>query len=117
MDGKQMAKAKAIYQEILQRDPKSADAIQNLGLIYEEEGQWEEALATWRKFSRGLETGSYYWFESKYRTATVLNHLGKGDEACKIITMLHVLHPDLRDEEFKQKFTKLQGEVCRKEVN
>lgn len=117
MDGKQMAKAKAIYQEILQRDPKSADAIQNLGLIYEEEGQWEEALATWRKFSRGLETGSYYWFESKYRTAKVLNQLGKGDEACKIITMLHVLHPKLRDEEFKKKLTKLQGEVCRKEVN
>jgi hypothetical protein len=31
--------------------------------------------------------------------------------------MLHVLHPKLRDEEFKKKLTKLQGEVCRKEVN
>ena len=116
-DGKQTAKAKTIYQEILERDPTSADAIQNLGLIYEEEGQWEEALATWRKFSRGLETGSYYWFESKYRTAKVLNQLGKKEEACEIITVIHVLHPELRDEEFKKKFTKLQGEVCRKEVN
>ncbi|MBW1839417.1 MAG: tetratricopeptide repeat protein, partial [Deltaproteobacteria bacterium] len=117
MDEKQMAKAKTIYQKILKRDPMSADAIQNLGLIYEAEGKWEAALATWRKFSRGLETGSYYWFESKYRTAKVLNQLGKREEACKNITMIYVLHPKLRDEEFKKKFTKLQGEVCRKEVN
>lgn len=116
MDEKQIAKAKAIYQEILKRDPKSADAIYNLGLIYENEGKWEEALATWRKFSRGLETGSYYWFESKYKTAKVLNQLGRGDEACKIITVIHVLHPDLRDESFKEKFIKLQKEVCGKEL-
>jgi len=116
MDEKQMAKAKAIYQEQLKKDPQSADAIYNLGLIYEKEGQWGEALTTWRKFSTGLKTGSHYWFESRYHTAKVLSQLGKGDEACEIITMIQVLHPELRDETFKKKFIKLQREVCEEGV-
>ena len=115
-DENQIAEAKTIYLERLKRDSRSADAIYNLGLIYEKEGNWDEALATWRKFSKGLKTGSYYWFESRYRTAKVLNQQGKGDEACKIITMIHVLHPELRDESFKKKFMKLQKEVCEERV-
>ena len=114
-DENQTAEAKAIYMEILKRDHRSADAMYNLGLIYDKEGNWEEALATWRKFSKGLKTGSYYWFESRYRTAKVLNQLDRRDEACEITTMLHVLHPELRDERFKKKFMELQKEVCGKE--
>lgn len=116
-DENQIASAKALYQEQLKRDSQSADAIYNLGLIYEKEGQWKDALTTWKKFSRGLKTGSYYWFESRYHTAKVLNQLGKGNEACEIITMIQVLHPELRDEQFKEKFMKLQKEVCGKGLN
>ena len=115
-DENQIATARAIYQEQLKRDPQSADAIYNLGLIYEKEGQWKEALTTWRTFSSGLKVGSYYWFESRYHTAKVLNQLGKGNEACEIITMIQVLHPKLRDEKFKKKFMKLQREVCEEGV-
>jgi tetratricopeptide (TPR) repeat protein len=114
-DENQIAEAKVIYKEMLKRDPLSADAMYNLGLIYEKEGNWEEAIATWRKFSKGLKTGSYYWFESRYRTAKVLNQLDRRDESCEITTMIHVLHPELRDESFKKKFMELQKEVCGKE--
>jgi len=113
-DGNQTAKAKMIYQEKLKSDPLSAAAIYNLGLIYEKEGLWEEALDMWGKYAQGLKTDSNEWFEARYRTAKVLNQLGKADEACEIITMTQVLHPTLRDEAMKEKFTKLQKEVCRK---
>jgi tetratricopeptide (TPR) repeat protein len=89
----------------------------NLGLLYEKEEKWEEALAAWRKFSKGFKTGSHYWFESRYHTAKVLNHLGQRDKACEITTMIEVLHPDLRDEKFREKFTALHSEVCAKAVN
>jgi len=115
-DENQIAEAKAIYKEILKGDPRSADAMYNLGLIYEKEGNWEEALETWRTFSKGLKTGSYYWFESRYKTAKVLNQLDRRDESCEITTMIHVLHPELRDESFKKKFMELQKEVCGKDV-
>ena len=68
-DENQIAEAKALYQQQLQRDPDSADAMYNLGLLYEKEEKWEEALAAWRKFSKGFKTGSHYWFESRYHTA------------------------------------------------
>jgi tetratricopeptide (TPR) repeat protein len=116
-DENQIAAAKALYQQQLQRDPDSADAMYNLGLLYEKEEKWEEALAAWKKFSKGFKTGSHYWFESRYHTAKVLNHLGQRDKACEITTMIEVLHPDLRDEKFREKFTALHSEVCAKAVN
>lgn len=115
MDENQTAKAKAIYQETLQKGPTSADAIYNLGLIYERENQWGDALATWRTFSKGLKPGSYYWFESRYHTAQALSRLGKNVEACEIATVIQVLYPELRDELFKQQLMKLQKDVCEKD--
>ena len=111
-DENQLAQAKAIYQDQLKRNPNSADAMYNLGLLQEQEEQWEEALATWRKFSEGFKTGSHYWFESRYHIAKVLNKLGKRDKACEITTMIEVLHPTLRDEQFREKFILLHGDVC-----
>jgi tetratricopeptide (TPR) repeat protein len=116
-DENQIASAKALYQQQLQKDPNSADAMYNLGLLYEKEEKWDDALATWRKFSKGFKTGSHYWFESRYHTARVLNHLGQRDKACEITTMIEVLHPELRDEQFKEKFTALHNEVCAKAIN
>ena len=113
-DENQTAEAKALYQQQLQRDPESADAMYNLGVLYEKEEKWEEALAAWRKFSKGFKTGSHYWFESRYHTAKVLNRLGQRDKACEITTMIEVLHPELRDEQFKEKFTALHSDVCAK---
>ncbi len=112
-DENQTAQAKALYQDQLKRNPDSADAMYNLGLLYEQAEQWEEALSTWRKFSGGFKTGSHYWFESRYHTAKVLNKLGKPDKACEITTMIEVLHPNLRDEQFRKKFIVLHRTVCR----
>lgn len=111
-DENQAAAAKAVYREQLQRDPSSADALYNLGLLHEREESWDEALALWRRFSQGLKTGSHYWFESRYHMAKALHHLGESDRACEITTMIEVLHPGLRDGEFKAKFTVLHEEVC-----
>jgi tetratricopeptide (TPR) repeat protein len=111
-DENKTAQAKALYQDQLKRDPDSADAMYNLGLLYEQEEQWEEALATWKNFSGGFKTGSHYWFESRFHTAKVLNKLGKRDKACEITTMIEILHPNLRDEQFKKKFLVLHNDVC-----
>ncbi len=112
LDENQLEKGEKIYREKLNRDPLSADAIYNLGLIQEKQGKWEEALASWKKFSRGLKTGSYYWFESRYRTAVVLDQIGKRDKACEVITVMQVLHPELRDKKFREKFIQLQKDIC-----
>jgi tetratricopeptide (TPR) repeat protein len=112
LDQQKTGDAKNMIQEVLRRDPLSADAIYILAHIHEQEGGWEEALATWRTFSDGLPVGSRHWFEARYGIAKALRRLGRIDQACSIISMTRVLHPDLRDEQFKEKFLKLQREIC-----
>jgi len=104
--------AKKIYLDNLKQNPDSADAIYNLGLISEQQGQWEEALKTWRKFSDGVKNGSHYWYESRYHTAKALYKLGQIKNACEILSMTIILHPELRDNEFKIEFMKLKNNIC-----
>jgi len=104
--------SKKIYQKNLEQNPESADAVYHLGLISEKEGQWKEALKTWRKFSTGVKNGSHYWFESRYHTAKALYKLGQTKAACEILSMTIILHPKLRDEEFKTEFMKLKNNIC-----
>ena len=105
-------KQKKIYLDNLEQNPESADAIYNLGLISEKEDNWEDALKTWRRFSDGVKNGSHYWFESRYHTAKALYNLGQTENACEILNMTIVLHPELRDNAFKTEFMKLKNDIC-----
>lgn len=105
-----------LYREVLSENPRSADAVFNLGAAYEKLGEWEKALSCWRRFSEGVKAGTAYWYESRYRTATALIELGKRDKACTIAKMTRVLHPDFDDDELEKKFDDLSNEVCPKET-
>jgi hypothetical protein len=114
IDTGQLARAKQLYQDKLLRDPSSADAVSSLGLIYEKESRWEEALGMWRIFGQGMQQGSHHWFEARYRTARCMGMLGRHKEGCEVLTITEVLHPGLRDDDYKQRFLLLQKELCAK---
>jgi TolA-binding protein len=113
-DTGQLGRARQLYQDRLNRDPTSADAVSGLGLIFEQEHRWDDALAMWRRFGQGMQQGSYHWFEARYRTARCLGMIGKPAEGCQVLTTTEVLHPALRDEDYKQRFLVLQKELCGK---
>ena len=106
--------AERLYQDILKRNSLSADALYSLGLLYEKKEQWDAALATWRRFSDGVKTGTYHWYESRYKTAQAHIKLGNVKKACEIITITLVLHPDIGDAEMADKFQKLKTDNCEK---
>ena len=108
----QLDKAEALYIDILKKNSLSADAVYNLGLLYEKQEKWQEALDTWRKFSDGVKSGTYHWFESRYRTALAQIHLGNNPKACEILTVTMVLHPDLGSEELAKKYVDLKSKTC-----
>jgi tetratricopeptide (TPR) repeat protein len=116
MEEKRMDRAAELFTDILLRDSQSADAVYGLGLIYERRGQWQKALETWRKFSDGVEAGTYHWFQSRYRTAIALYQLGKKERACAVTTMTLVLHPNFDDDELKKKFLDFKFERCKGEA-
>lgn len=108
----QKERAGQIYEELLKRTPDSAEALYQLGRIYEGQGRWDAALEVWRKYTNGVESGSEPWFESRYRIAMAHNHMGRAKEACEVITMIRVLHPDVKNPELNAKLLNLEKEVC-----
>jgi tetratricopeptide (TPR) repeat protein len=113
----QLAEAIGVYEQILQRNPRSADAMLALGSLYRETGQWERALETWRRFSDGVELGTHHWFVSRYETANALEQLGMLDRACAVAQMTLVLHPDLGDDELANEFVEIRSRTCTEETS
>ena len=111
----ELDKAEGLYINILRKNSLSADAVYNLGLLYEKQEKWEKALNTWRKFSDGVKSGTYHWFESRYRTAVSLTKLEDNKKACDILTITMVLHPDLGSEALTKKYMDLKTAICPKE--
>jgi tetratricopeptide (TPR) repeat protein len=116
MEENRIDRAAELYTAALGRNPQSADAVYGLGLIYERQGKWREALRTWRKFSDGVEAGTYHWFQSRYRTAVALHKLGETERACTVTTMTRVLHPDFGDNELERKYLELESKLCKGET-
>jgi tetratricopeptide (TPR) repeat protein len=108
--------AAELFSNVLRRNPESADAVYGLGLIYEQQAQWRQALEIWRKFSDGVEAGTYHWFQSRYRTAVALHQLGETGKACTVVTMTRVLHPDFGDDELEMKFSEMESRLCKEET-
>ncbi len=107
-----LSEAKPILQAILSEHPQSGDALYNLGLICEAERDWPQALELWRTLADGVKTGSFNWYEARYHLAIALSSLEQREHACTIMTMTHVLHPELRDKQFREKFIQLKNTVC-----
>jgi tetratricopeptide (TPR) repeat protein len=107
-------RAGQVYEEVLQRTPDSAEALYQLGKIYEGQGQWDAALEVLRKYAKGIEAGSQAWLDSRYRIAVAHSKMGRDSEACEVITMIHVLHPEAGDEALRKKIFELGEAVCEK---
>ena len=116
IDQDKLGKAERVYQDILKRNSLSADAVYNLGNLYEKKKDWEKALDTWRTFSDGVQTGTYHWFEARYKTAFALNKLGDVTKACDVLNITLVLHPDLGSDEMKSKYQTLRKNICKEEL-
>jgi tetratricopeptide (TPR) repeat protein len=112
-----LAEAIGMYEQILQRNPRSADAMHALGLLYGETGQWQLALETWRRFSDGVQLGTHHWFVSRFETAKALERLGMLDRACTVAKMTLVLHPDLGDDELADEFVQIRSRTCTEETS
>lgn len=106
------SRARDLYLRVLNDNPHSADAVYFLGDSYEQLGDWQNALAVWRRFSDGVPAGTPHWYESRYRTAHAFVQLMDTGKACTIVKMTLVLHPDFPDEAVKERFLQLQRQTC-----
>ena len=108
----QQERAERVYEELLGRTPDSAEALYHLGGIYEGRGRWDAALRAWRKYSKGVEAGSDAWVEARYRIALAHSRMGNRREACEVLTMIRVLHPNAGDDKVRNKIRLLEKSAC-----
>ena len=106
-------RAGLIYRQILTRTPEASDALSHLGRIYQEQGNWDQALEMWRSYSKGIEEGSAAWLDARYRIALAHSKMGRKKAACDVITMIRVLHPNVEDEGLLRKILSLEEAVCK----
>ena len=106
-------RAGLIYRQILTRTPEASDALSHLGRIYQEQGNWDQALEMWRSYSKGIEEGSAAWLDARYRIALAHSKMGRKKAACDVITMIRVLHPNVEDEGLLRKILSLEKAVCK----
>jgi tetratricopeptide (TPR) repeat protein len=105
-------RAKSIYQEIIMKNPQSIQALNGLGEIYEREEKYQQALEYWRILEEKLTVGDPAWYDAKYRLAATYDKIGNKQQACKILTVTRLLHPDLGGKDSKHKFLRLEEKVC-----
>jgi tetratricopeptide (TPR) repeat protein len=107
-----LERARRIYSGILKLTPDAEDVLFRMGEICETQGRWEEALEVWRRYEKGMEPGSPAWLDAKRRIALAHEKMGRRREACEVITMIRVLHPEGGDEALREKILDLEKTVC-----
>ena len=112
VNNNQAENAEALYRKKLEQDPSSADAMYQLGLLYEKQGHWQDAFDVWQKLARGLKQGTPAWFEARYREAWSLDKLGKKTDACEVIAATKVRFQDFGNGEYGSKFMQMNKELC-----
>jgi tetratricopeptide (TPR) repeat protein len=105
--------ARRMYGGILKRTPDAEDVLFRLGEICETQGRWEEAIEVWRRYEKGMDPGGPAWLDAKYRIALAHGKIGRRREACDVVTMIRVLHPDAGDTALREKILDLERAVCR----
>jgi len=78
-------------------------------LMSQLKGDQEPALvlAQWRKLAAQLQPQSDGWFEARYQTALMLEKMGQGDEARKLLQYLQAIPPGWENSRWKPEFESL----------
>jgi len=69
---------------------------------------WETGLSKWRDIGQKTRQGSERWLRSMYYQALTLEHLGRREQAARLIKLAEALVPDLGGAEMKEQFRRLR---------
>jgi predicted O-linked N-acetylglucosamine transferase (SPINDLY family) len=85
-----VAKAEALYKDVIRSQPKNADAIYLLGVLYAQQGRFEPAAASFGKAARVKPD----FVDAHYNCGVMLNALGRHVEALTNYGKVLTLKPD-----------------------
>jgi len=105
--------AESAYQEVLEADSESAEAMRGLARIAEKRRDLGGAGAYWKRFTETVRPGDRPWYEGQYEQARLALERGEAERACTMLTELRPAMPGLSDTELRTKLNELHQQACR----
>ncbi len=98
--------ALALYQTVLEREPRRRDALRAVGLLGGAYGAPDAALAAWRTLLAGLRANTEPWYEAKLNLIRILAEVDR-PRAAAVMEQYMALHTDGGPPRWRQQFLKL----------
>ncbi len=107
------AAARKIYDEILARDPTSAEALRGAARAAAASGDTEAALGYWRQVIESSEPGGTSWYEARIAQVTLLSGDGRRADACSLLRSSRGRSTTAGGDSLAKRLAALEPEVCR----
>ncbi len=106
------AVARRLYEEVLQGDPTSAEAMRGAAKASAAAGDADAALAYWRRVLEASPTGATAWYEARLAQVTLLKDTSRKAEACQILRSSRGRATSTGGDQIAKRLQAMEPEVC-----
>jgi tetratricopeptide (TPR) repeat protein len=110
--GGDAATARRLYEEVLQGDPTSAEAMRGAAKAAAAAGDADAALAYWRRVLEASPTGATAWYEARLAQVTLLKDTNRKAEACQILRSSRGRATSTGGDQIAKRLQAMEPEVC-----
>jgi len=108
----QVAKAQAIFGQVVAADPGSPDANAGLARIAQSQKHYKDAMDLWSRVESAAAESDSLFYEAKYNMAEIFADEGNIPSACNKLTATRNEHPGLGSPAMRQQWQELQNRLC-----
>ncbi|HUN59027.1 MAG TPA: tetratricopeptide repeat protein [Candidatus Binataceae bacterium] len=108
----QVARAQAIFNQVLAADPGSPDANAGLARIAQAQKDYKDAMDLWSRVESVAAESDSLFYEAKYNIAEIFVQEGNIPSACNKLTATRNEHPGLGSPAMKHQWDQLQDRLC-----
>ncbi|HEV7732364.1 MAG TPA: tetratricopeptide repeat protein [Candidatus Binatia bacterium] len=107
------AAARKLYEEVLQTEPTSAEALRGAAKAAAAAGDVDAALAYWRRVLDASPTGATSWYEARVAQVTLLKDSNRKPEACQILKSSRGRATSTGGDQLAKRLQTMEAEVCK----
>jgi tetratricopeptide (TPR) repeat protein len=107
------AEARKLYEDIVQRDPASAEGLRGAARASAQAGDRSAALGYWRRVLDTSTPGGTAWYEARLAQVDLLTADGKTSDACQIVRTSRGRATTVGADQLDARLRSLEPTVCR----
>ncbi|HTT77130.1 MAG TPA: tetratricopeptide repeat protein [Candidatus Binataceae bacterium] len=108
----QVAKAQAIFSQVVAADPGSPDGNAGLARIAQAQKNYKDAMDLWSRVESAAAQSDSLFYEAKYNIAKIFVQEGNIPSACNKLMATRSEHPGLGSPAMKHQWDELQDRLC-----